>query len=416
MTSDPVNHADWSDSADGVAFALHPAHLTPGAGIARVPAFESARQPFTAYQGAPVAPPWVSPYRTLRWVLPQAERRMVLAPPEMPAIPAPVADPIEAMPQDEAPARPYATLPPPIEVWAPPTAPLEPYPPFAPPDPFDEPDAQPLPPRPPRGLSRRGKRLAVAAAGLLAAACVAAALIVPRLLTPGPITAVFTAPRLILRAAADGEVGTVGVKTGEDVQPDTTLLTIRRDPRPTPTTLALRAQLATTRTRAATLDAAMAQAPASAGDAGRLRQSEQQRLRKSAAAVIEQLQIALAANTPRPAPDSPIQAGVHGVVVSLDARPGASTSKNAPLVQLLDCGRAFLALQPSAALHAGQSVEVSLPPLPPFIGTIRTSAGVAEPANALVVAPTGLPAGACPVGRTATITPALIKPITSASR
>ncbi|MEJ1975295.1 MAG: hypothetical protein WDN49_03735 [Acetobacteraceae bacterium] len=48
---------------------------------------------------------------------------------------------------------------------------------------------------------------------------------------------------------------------------------------------------------------------------------------------------------------------------------------------------------------------MSLPNLPPFLGTIRVSSGIAEPVNALVVAPTGLPATACPDGATATITP-----------
>ena len=413
MTSEPADHPDWSDSGGGVAFALHPAHLQPGAEMARLPAFEPTRQRFTAYLGAPIAPPWVSPYRTPRWALPLAERRMVLTPQEMPASPAAATPSIGVAPQDGAPARPYAALPPPVHLWTPAAAPFDPYPPFAQPEFAEEPDA----PQPPRGLPRHWKRWAAAAVGLLAAAGVAAALVVPRMLTPGPITAVFTAPRLILRAAADGQVGTVVVKTGEAVQPDTTLLTIRRGPAPTATALALRAQLAATRTRVATLDAAMAQPSADTGDASRLRQSEQQRLRNSAVAVIEQLRIALAANTPRPSPDSPIQAGVRGVVLSLDARPGGNTAKDAPLVQLLDCGRAFLTLRPNGAtLHAGQSVEVSLPPLPPFLGTIRTSAGIAEPANALVVAPTGLPAGTCPVGRTATITPEAINPITSASR
>ncbi len=94
------------------------------------------------------------------------------------------------------------------------------------------------------------------------------------------------------------------------------------------------------------------------------------------------------------------------MVVSLDARPGARATEGSTLVQLADCGRAFLALPPGeSALHAGESVQVTLPSLPPFVGTVRASSGVAEPPHALVIAPTGLPATACPDRKTATITP-----------
>ncbi len=114
------------------------------------------------------------------------------------------------------------------------------------------------------GPAIRWRRWAAIGLGLLAAG-IAAAIIVPCLRKPAPITAVFTVPRLFLRAAGNGEIGTVSVKVGQAVQPDTDLLTIRPDPAPTPTTLALRAQWNTMRARAATLDAAIAQPPADAG-------------------------------------------------------------------------------------------------------------------------------------------------------
>ncbi len=133
------------------------------------------------------------------------------------------------------------------------------------------------------------------------------------------------------------------------MQPDTVLLAIRRDPPPTPTTIALAAQLDAARARAAMLDAALAQPPADSGDAGRLRLSEQHRLRDNTAAEIEQLQLALTTNTPKAPPDMPITAGVRGAVVSLDARSGARTAAGTSLAQLTDCGRAFLSLLPGGA-------------------------------------------------------------------
>ncbi len=81
---------------------------------------------------------------------------------------------------------------------------------------------------------------------------------------------------------------------------------------------------------------------------------------------------------------------MRGVVLSLDAQPGTHTTAGTSLAQLADCGRAFLILLPGREdLHAGESVQVNLPPLPPFVGTVRASTGVAEPADALVVGPYG---------------------------
>ena len=333
-------------------------------------------------------------------------------PPPAPSPPPPIAD---ATPPGEAPIKPFAALPPPTNLATPPTLPIPAsYPPFAPPEVFDEPDT--VSPQPNRARTAGGdrtstrpahwkRRIAIGAALLVAG--VAAAVIVPRVLKPTPITAVFNAPRLILRAAGDGQIGAVAVKVGDTVQPNTDLLTIRPDPVPTPTTIALHTQWDAIRARAATLDAAMAQSQANAGDSGRLRRDEQQRLLGTAAAEIEQIQRTLIANTPEPPPAATIQAGVRGMVASLDAQPGMHMAARATLVQLLDCGRAFLSLRPGGpALHAGDSVQISLPPLPPFVGTVRASAGISEPVNALVIAPTGLPAAVCPVGQIATITPA----------
>ncbi len=106
-------------------------------------------------------------------------------------------------------------------------------------------------------------------------------------------------------------------------------------------------------------------------------------------------------------PDKPVLAGVHGMIRSVETVPGADLAPGVPLVRLQDCDRAFLTVPAAAALGAGQSVQVRLQNLPLLSGTVRESAGIMEPPNALVVglAP-GSVIGACPVGASATITPA----------
>jgi hypothetical protein len=104
-----------------------------------------------------------------------------------------------------------------------------------------------------------------------------------------------------------------------------------------------------------------------------------------------------------------ILAGVRGVVWSLDAQAGAKLQAGDPLVQLADCGRAFLVMQAApSTLKAGQTVLIRMPGVRPFHGTVRPSAGVAEPPNTLVIDPTGFNAASpntCPVGVTAEIQP-----------
>lgn len=106
-------------------------------------------------------------------------------------------------------------------------------------------------------------------------------------------------------------------------------------------------------------------------------------------------------------PDRTIQAGVHGVIRSVETVPGADLAAGAALVRLQDCDRAFLTVGHATALQAGQTVRVVMPNLPPMTGTVRASAGVMEPPDTLVVAlPAGSLATSCPVGTEGSVTAA----------
>jgi hypothetical protein len=206
----------------------------------------------------------------------------------------------------------------------------------------------PAPPRP----KRRTRPWATRPAGMasIAGAIVATALIfvvVPNMLaTPPTLKTMFTAPMLVLRAAGPGEITNVAVSIGQPVEPATVLLTLHAGPL------------------------------SDAGGGGA---------------------------------DQPIRAGVRGIVWSLDAQAGAKLQTGDPLAQLADCGRAFLVMQGApSTLKAGQTVLIRMPGVRPFHGTVRPSAGVAEPPNTLVIDPTGFNAAspnACPVGATAEIQP-----------
>ena len=105
-------------------------------------------------------------------------------------------------------------------------------------------------------------------------------------------------------------------------------------------------------------------------------------------------------------PERPVLAGVHGMVRSVETVPGADLAAGAPLVRLQDCDRAFLTVPASAALHAGQQVQVKIADIPAVAGTMRASSGIMEPPDALVVGlPPGSVIGSCPVGASATVTP-----------
>ena len=104
-------------------------------------------------------------------------------------------------------------------------------------------------------------------------------------------------------------------------------------------------------------------------------------------------------------PDRTIQAGVHGVIRSVETVPGADLAAGAALVRLQDCDRAFLTVGRATTLRAGETVRVVLPNLPPLAGTVRRSAGVMEPPDTLVVAlPAGALAASCPVGSEGSVT------------
>jgi biotin carboxyl carrier protein len=228
---------------------------------------------------------------------------------------------------------------------------------------------------------------AIALAGIAVA-------ILPRLLSgPETLTAMFTAPMLVLRAVAPGQVTNVAVSIGQPVDENTPLLTVHVSALPDTALNDLKARLAQARVRQSGLDDPSA-TPAS---------------RRQAAAEVDRLQRELAVTDGNAPSDQPIVAGVHGIVWSLDAQAGERLQAGDPLAQLADCGRAFLVLRDGASgLKAGHNVLIRMAGLRPFRGVVRPSAGVAEPANTMVVDPTGFAAvapNACPVGSSAEIQP-----------
>jgi multidrug resistance efflux pump len=249
----------------------------------------------------------------------------------------------------------------------------------------------------PGGRRWLGRPIAVVAAVAGLVIAILLAIILPFVLSSPPtFTAMFTAPMLVLRAVGPGQITTVPVTIGQPVQPSTVLLTIHVNPLPDAVLDDMRSRLAQARTRQAALDDPAAPAAA-------------RRQKDAAAAEIDQMQKAIANAGGSTPVDQPILAGVRGIVWSLDAQPGAVLKAGDPLAQLADCGRAFLVVQEAQSLlKAGQTVLIRMPGLRPFHGTVRASAGVAEPAKTLVVEPTGFAAvspNACPVGTSAEIQP-----------
>ncbi len=260
----------------------------------------------------------------------------------------------------------------------------------------------------------RGARIAAIAAGavVLVAACIAAILVVPRLLTQSSVPiATFNAPMMVLRAAGVGRVASVQVTNGQSVQPATVLLTIHTDPLPDPAASLLRDRLEAAQGRLAALDDALTQ-PTANTDAGRAHLADLRSQRAAAANDVAQLKDAVANIPAKPPTDQPVRAGVHGVVRSLEAQTGMPTAGGVPLVRMLDCDHAFLTVPSTAQLHAGEAVQVKLANLAAVPATVRSSSGIAEPPDALVIAPAPgafvpLLSGSCPVGATATITPSI---------
>jgi biotin carboxyl carrier protein len=259
-------------------------------------------------------------------------------------------------------------------------------------------DAPPGPARPKRPKRPWATRPA-GMASIVGVVVLAALLfvVVPKLLgTPPVLKTMFTAPMLVLRAVGPGAVTNVAVTIGQAVEPSTVLLTIHANPLTDAAVDDLKTRLTQARLRQTVLDA-----PGATPATGRQKDA--------AAAEVDQLQKAIAAAGGSGTGDQTILAGVRGVVWSLDAQAGAKLKAGDPLAQLADCGRAFLVMQGAqSALKAGQTVLIRMPNVRPFHGTVRPSAGVAEPPNTLVVDPTGFNAAApnaCPVGATAEIQP-----------
>ncbi len=258
------------------------------------------------------------------------------------------------------------------------------------------------------------RRAAAIVAGLiiLAGAGLAVFLFLPSAFVSNmPPEATFNAPMMVLRATGPGRVASIAVQNGQTVEPNTLLLTIRTEPQPDPAATLLRDRLEAAQAHLAQLDQALAQATPTS-EAARARIADLRRQRAAAATDVAQLQDGVTNIPPvRPA-DLPVQAGVHGVIRSLEARAGEATAAGVPLVRMLDCDHAFLTVGPDTKLRAGEAVQVRLPNLPPVAAVVRRSAGIAEPPDALVIATApgafvGELSGSCPVGATATVTPSL---------
>jgi multidrug resistance efflux pump len=256
----------------------------------------------------------------------------------------------------------------------------------------------PVPPRPKR-RSRPWATRPVGMACIVGAVVLAGLLfiVIPKMLaSQTTLKTMFTAPMLVLRAVGPGEITNVAVTIGQPVEPSTVLLTIHANPLSDAAVDDLKTRLTQARARQTGLEGAAA-TPATS------------RQKEAAAAEVDALQKALAAAGGSGGADQPILAGVRGIVWSLDAQAGGKLQAGDPLAQLADCGRAFLVLQGApSTLKAGQTVLIRMPGVRPFHGTVRPSAGVAEPPNTLVIDPTGFSAAspnACPVGATAEIKP-----------
>lgn len=398
-----------------------PADFTPGApgwtaaGLplpaARVPALPPYRRVDPA-DAAPGVEPWSSPYRFSKPSPENEAPTTELAPP--------VPTPVTALADPKLPTlRPVSTQPAaePIVEAKPQPAPV-----FEPPAPQPAPKLRPEPPavrqpkpasvlaRTPPRVSPWARRIGFAALVVALPVAGAAFMLVPaQVAHPPSLMAVFTAPTLVLRAAVAGRITAVNTTQGAPVQPDTVLLSIHVDA-PDPAADALRARLLAARGRVTGLDAEIAAAaPPGAPDAARARQAYLRQLRAGVATERDQLEQAVAALPSAPA-DLVVRSRVRGYVRVLEAVAGSDTVAGAPVAQLVDCDRAFLAPQ-DGTLHvqAGERVRLRIGGLPAFDGLVRPAFGVSEPPGGLVIDPVGLAsvaASACPLGSTATVTQA----------
>ena len=284
---------------------------------------------------------------------------------------------------------------------------------------YPQTNAAAMAPASPKRSKRRWTSRPIGIATIVGCIVVAALafIVVPKMLSsPASLKTMFTAPMLVLRAVGPGTIANVSVTIGQAVEPSTVLLTIHTDPLSDSALDDLKTRLAQAKARQAALDDAptptsTARRPKDAAASFQVYDTDHppptQRQKDAAAAEVDRLQKAVANAGGSGAADQPILAGVHGIVWSLDAQTGGHLLAGDPLAQLADCGRSFLVVQGNAAtLKAGQTVLIRMPGVRPFHGTVRASNGIAEPANTLVVDPTGFSAvapNACPVGTTAEI-------------
>ena len=119
---------------------------------------------------------------------------------------------------------------------------------------------------------------------------------------------------------------------------------------------------------------------------------------------------------PAPSPASPpapsrVTAGMAGLLWSVLATPGATVAAGAPLAQIADCDRQFMAIPANGrSLRPGQTVSVRFGQQPPVRARVRADAPADGPpgrvqldlAAADIRAATG---ESCAVGRTVQVTP-----------
>ncbi len=277
-------------------------------------------------------------------------------------------------------------------------------------EPFESDSAEPFwdiaaDPAPERVWTRSRRRLVTMAAiaGLVLIVGAIAGALLSRARGSVAVEAVFNAPMLVLRAAQAGRVIGIAVKPGQKVDPASLLLTLQTAASADPVETAARNRMLVAQRRMAAYDNAVSQ-PVPAGEESRQHLVELFRARDAAAAELAAAQDVVAHLTAANPVNLPVTSGTHGVVWSLEIQPGTEAPAGTPLVRIVDCDHAFFTIKSASGLKAGQQVEIRLPNSAALLATVRPAAGVAEPANALVVAPEpGAFGSTCPLGASASV-------------
>ena len=217
----------------------------------------------------------------------------------------------------------------------------------------------------------------------------------------------FKTPVMVLRASRSGSIASVAVKPGDPVAPTSVLLTLDVPPPPDPIAIVAAERVQVAQRRAAAISDSLQQ-PLPPTPAGRARLADLNHQRDLAAAELAAAQDALA-RLPAPDPaEMPIVAGVHGVVLSVEAVAGADATAGTPLIRMADCDHGYVSLDSVSTVNPGSLVEVRLPNQPPVPATVRPGSRLAGPGTALseIAEPApGAFAKSCPLGATGVASP-----------